>query len=436
MISKEANDRSIKIAGITALAILLLAGSVSAAPLEEWNRTFTGAGNAAANSVQQTADGGYILAGATYNKSHYGTWLVKTDEWGNEQWNRTFNDSDNVRSVQQTADGGYIFAGRSLIKADSKGNQEWNRTYGIGTFYSVQQTSDGGYIGAGYIVEQPGYGHPDGWLIKVDGNGNEKWNRTFWGKGFGIIKYVQQTLDGGYALAGIRGTMDGGTGGAWLIKVDANGDELWSRTYGDRNRTFGDWANSVMQTKDGGYIMAGAGFLFIKTDANGNLLLIKNKKTNEKYISSSSSARQTADGGYIIAGESHTYGGYNKDGWITKMDENYDEQWNMTFGGEQEDVAFSVQQTADGGYIVAGITRHYSDGGSYVWLIKVSTEQSVSEKTPAASPTETLASNPTQALTAVQTETNTTTPPENVAGFEFVLAVIILLSVAWMRCYF
>ncbi len=112
------------------------------------------------------------------------------------------------------------------------------------------------------------------------------------------------------------------------------------------------------------------------------------------------------------------------------------EEWNRTFTGAGNAAANSVQQTADGGYIVAGITRHYSDGRSYVWLIKVSTEQSVSEKTPAASPIETLASNPTQALTAVQTETNTTTPPENAAGFEFVLAVIILLSVAWMRCYF
>ena len=75
---------------ITLLVLFLLAGGAGAAHFEEWKRTFTGAGNAAANSVRQTADGGYIFAGATYNQSQYGTWLVKTDAWGNEQWNKSF----------------------------------------------------------------------------------------------------------------------------------------------------------------------------------------------------------------------------------------------------------------------------------------------------------------------------------------------------------
>ncbi|GFO96719.1 hypothetical protein ig2599ANME_0909 [groundwater metagenome] len=423
---------------IAMIALGVLAGSAGAAPVEEWNKTFRGAGNASAYSVQQTADGGYILAGATCsNLLQCDPWLVSTDAWGNEQWNRTFMDMHRANSVQQTADGGYILASRSLIKTDASGSEQWNRTFdGSGTLKSVQQTSDGGYIGAGAINRESGDDHLDGWLIKTDENGDEQWNRTFWGRGFGVIESVQQTGDGGYVLAGTRNTRGGDTGGAWLIKVNANGDEQWNRTFGEWNRTFGgrgEMVYSIQQTSDGGYILAGFGFLFIKTDANGNMLWGKNKKFKGKDAALARSARQTSDGGYIIAGESYSIGGSNKDSWLIKIDEIGNEQWNMTFGGVQEDEAYSIQQTGDGGYIVAGTTSYYGDGGSYAWLTKVSGEQTVSAKTPAASPTETLAANPTQALTAVPTETNTVNPLEKAAGFEAALAITILLLVVIIR---
>jgi hypothetical protein len=421
-------------AGITMMLLFLLAGSAGAVPSKEWNRTFTGAGNAIANSVQQIEDGGYILAGETYNPNQSG-WLVKTDALGNEQWNRTFSDSYNARSIQQTADGGYIFVGTSsLIKTDASGNEQWNRKNSeIGTLESVQQTSDGGYIGAGYIVEQPGYGHPDAWLIKVDANGDEQWNRSFWGGGFGPINSVLQTKDGGYALAGLKGKY-----GALLIKVDDDGNEQWNWTFGELNRTS---ANSVVQANDGGYLLVGTmdvqtglllvgtmdlAAMFVKIDENGSMQWYKTRKFKGKDAAVPNSVQRTSDRGYIIAVEAHSYGGYNKDSWLIKTDENGNEQWNMTLGDAQDDEVFSVQQTGDGGYIVAGTTS-FGAGKSYAWLRKVGEEQTGTAKTPDASPTETPIA--TQIMRAISNEKQTVSPAEKIAGFEVILPIAILLAV-------
>ena len=359
--------------------------------------------------------------------------LLKTDADGNEQWNKTFPGDYGARSILKTADGGYIFAERSLVKVDVNGSEQWAKTIG-GTIYSIQGTSDSGYIGAGIILEKPGSDHPDGWLIKVDSNGNEQWNRTFQGMGFCIIESVQQTSDGGYVLAGYRTGLEE-MGGSWLIKVDANGNELWNRTFGAWNRTFGgrgEWANSVQQTTDGGYILAGRGFLLIKTDVNGNMQWGKNKKFEGKERAWARSARQTSDGGYIIAGDAYSEGGFNKDSWLMKADENGNEQWNITFRGAQNSETYSVQQTKDGSYIIAG-TTFSSAGGSYVWLRKVGEEPTGIAETPDASPTETPIATTTQTPRAVSNETQTVIPLEKSAGFEAVLVITTLLLVITIR---
>ncbi|MDD5474040.1 MAG: PQQ-binding-like beta-propeller repeat protein [Candidatus Methanoperedens sp.] len=406
---------SIRIAACIIVLFFLLTGSAGAALVEEWNRTYAGAGNTSATAVWQTSDGGYIFAGAACYNQWCMPWLVRTDAHGNEQWNRTFRDIYGAKSAQQTMDGGYILAGRKLIKTDMNGNEEWNRTFN-GMFNSVQQTTDGGYIGAGAIDTGMGDYHPDGWLIKTDENGNEQWNRTFRGHGFGYINSVEHTSDGGFVLAGHRRSTPDSEGGAWLIKVDAPGNELWNRTFGEWNTTFegrGEEAYSVLQTKDGGYILAGFGFLLIKTDANGNMQWGMNRTFKGKDTAAAQSVQLMEDGGYIMTVEAHLYGGRsNIDSWLIKVNETGNELWNMTLGREQNSEARSVQRAIDGGYIVAGMT-YSSAGGSYAWLIKVSGE---STGTPASSPTET----PIATLTV--------TPPEKAAGFEAVLAITMLLT--------
>jgi hypothetical protein len=234
-----------------------------------------------ASSVQQTSDGGYIVAGYAGD-----IFLIKTDANGNVQWTKTYGGTgwDEASSVQQTSDGGYIVAGYAggdifLIKTDASGNIQWAKTYG-GTYSewasSVQQTSDGGYIVAGRTYSF-GAGLDDIFLIKTDANGNIQWAKTYGGTNYDYAYSVQHTSDGGYIVAGSTESFGAGGWDIFLIKTDANGNIIWAKTYGG---TDWDFASSVQQTSDGGYIVAGYTLSFgaglhdiflIKTDANGNI---------------------------------------------------------------------------------------------------------------------------------------------------------------------
>ena len=364
-------------------------------PAEEWNRTFGGPAEDCAYSVQQTADGGYILVGETnsYGAGLGDFWLLKTNSNGNKEWEKTFGGSkfDVARSVQQTADGGYILAGYTgsygagvqdfwLVKTDLSGNEEWNNTFGgpdDDRAYSVQQTADGRYILAGY-TRSYGAGLSDFWLVKTDLSGNEEWNNTFggpWGDPWSeTADSVQQTTDGGYILAGDTMSYGAGAQDFWLVKTDLSGNEEWNNTFGG---PYSDFAHSVQQTTDGGYVLAGtigiSDFWLVKTDSNGNKEWDKTfgGPCGEPWGETAYSVQQTTDGGYILAG--YTACGHC-DVLLVKTDSNGNMEWNKTFGGPETDWAHSVQQTSDGGYILAGYTRSYGAGGSDFWLIKVKGE--------------------------------------------------------------
>ena len=376
------------ISGIIGVSETRVVTILKSAPSEgEWDRTFGGPSDTA-KSVQQTADGGYVVAGGT--GSHGGDfWLLKTDANGTEQWNKTFGGPrrECAESVQQTSDGGYILTGCTmsfgaggndfwLVKTDANGNKQWNRTFGgsMDDFaQSVRQTSDGGYILAGYTYSH-GAGRGDFWLVKTDANGNKQWDRTFGDYYCDEAYSVQQTVDGGYILAGFTSSGGGGAIDFWLLKTDANGTKQWDSTFGGRSN---DWAYSVQQTVDGGYILAGftlsfgAGrndFWLVKTNANGTKQWDSTFGGMEDDMTYS--VQQTTDGGYILAGKTASYGAGAHDSWLVKTDANGTEQWNKTFGGLKFDSAYSVQQTSDYGYILAGQTNSYGAGD--FWLIKVS----------------------------------------------------------------
>jgi len=339
---------------------------------------------------------------------------------------------EGATSVRQTSDGGYILAGRTysfgaggdifLIKTDANGNIQWAKTYG-GTnndwAYSVQQTSDGGYIVAGYTWSFS-VGYYDIFLIKTDANGNLQWAKTYGGASFDWATSVQQTSDGGYIVAGATWSFGAGNGKFFLIKTDANGNIIWAKTYGG---TIGEYARSVQQTSDGGYIVAGytasfgAGngdFFLIKTDANGNIQWAKTYGGTSYDLATS--VRQTSDGGYIVAGSTESFGAGGRDIFLIKTDANGNIIWAKTYGGIYRDSATSVQQTSDGGYIVAGYTDSFGAGGRDIFLIKTdangnigscSIVRSVSSTVNTVSPT---VNTPSPSVSSVSPTVNSVSP--------------------------
>ncbi len=246
------------------------AESLEAPPSIEWTKTYGGSNWEHGSSLVQTSDGGYALVGRTlsYGAGDWDAWLVKTDVDGNMEWSQTYGgaNSDIGFSIVQTSDGGYAIAGETdsygaggtdfwLVKTDVDGNVEWNQTYG-GTYYDhgrfLVQTTDGGYAITGGITYDP-Y-HSDVWLVKTDADGNQMWNRTYGGGGFDDGYSLVQTSDGGYAITGPTYSYGAAQADFWLVKTDTNGNLQWNQTYGGWND---EWGHSVVQSSDGGYVIGG-----------------------------------------------------------------------------------------------------------------------------------------------------------------------------------
>jgi hypothetical protein len=312
----------------------------STPPPTEWNKTYGGTDDDSAYSVVQTSDSGYALAGYTssFGAGSLDAWLIKTDSLGNMLWDKTYGgtEQDECYSVVQTNDGGYALAGLTLsfgagngdawlVKIDSSGNMLWYKTYG-GTGQewglSVIQTSDSGYALAGSTTSF-GAGGWDAYLVKTNVSSNIQWSKTYGGTGTEEANSVVQTSDGGYALAGSTTSFGAGSEDAWLVRTDAFGNVQWNTTYGG---TSDDFAHSVVQT---------------------------------------------SDGGYALAGGTTSYGAGSYDSWLVKTDLNGNAQWDKTYGGTFGDAAFSVVQTSDGGYALAGSTTSFGAGMDDAWLIKI-----------------------------------------------------------------
>jgi hypothetical protein len=379
---------------IVPVIVLLQGMSEAQQPDTLWKRTFGGSNIDVGYSVWQTRDGGFVVGG--YTRS-YGTgsgrnaMLIKTDSAGNQQWIKAYggNSDDEGSAVQQTTDGGYIITGYTkssgagagdvlLVKTDTAGNALWTRTFGGSQDeegYAVQQTREGGFIVAG-ATSSFGAGSRDVWLIKTDSAGNESWRRTLGGFGSDGARSVQQTADGGYVITGWTYSYGPGyVGNLWLVKTDTAGNAVWNRAFGgaDIDRGYG-----VQQTTDGGYIItgytasSGAGLddmLLIKTDSAGNAQWTKTFGGSGRDYGNA--VQQTTDGGYVVAGYTLSYGAGGDDVWLVKTDTSGNAVWSATYGGTASDVAYAVRQTRDDGYLVAGHTLSYGAGVHDVWLIRL-----------------------------------------------------------------
>jgi hypothetical protein len=261
-----------------------------------------------------------------------------------------------------------------LVKLDSSGSTLWNQTFGgVGDaeLFSVAPTSDGGYVVAGYVSPVSG-GENDALLFKTDSQGNLQWNQTYGGVGNDKAFSVIQAIDGGYVFAGYTDSCGVGGEDFWLVKTDSLGNILWNQTYGGGGI---DEAYSVIQTIDGGYAIAGQtnsighgenDVWLVKTDSSGEM------EWNQTYGSTANdgaySLIQTSDGGYALAGYmySNVQNEYNP--WLVKTDSSGNIEWQKAYETGGDSQALSLIQTDGDGYALAGYTNSYGSVGSQVWF--------------------------------------------------------------------
>lgn len=340
-----------------------------------------------AYSASQTRDGGYILAGYIYTQNYAfdsDVVLLKVDAYGNQLWKRIIGGAymDIARSVLQTKDGGYIIVGATVenassgsdvlvIKTDEQGVVQWQKTFdhgGYETANKIIETDDGGFLIVGRTFKSNG----KGWvlLIKSDTQGNRAWIKSYGavdGPGYSFrqeAQSVQQTKDGGYIIAGYIESTDSNdppiVSYPYVMKTNSLGDIEWEKKY---TTLYPGNFNSVDLTNDDGYIFTGysgsseklqrlTDAVLMKTDSRGNQIWLR--YFGGDRLQNGWSVEQTHDGGFIIGGYNDFDNFKNIDAWLIKTDANGNPRWTQIYGGKYFDFGLDVHQTSDGGYILAG----------------------------------------------------------------------------------
>lgn len=436
---KKMETRLLKI--ITIITVIFAIHNATAQqipPPIQWQVSLGGSDYDVPASIQQTTDGGYIVAG--YSKStngdltgsnyHGGTdyWIVKLDGAGVIVWKKMYGGpgEDVATSVRQTADGGYIVAGYTssiggdvssihsgqnwkdcwVVKLDASGTLIWNKSLGGNAHdgaLSVWQTTDNGYIVGGWTASGDlgiHSGYEDYYVVKLDASGTTQWQKVLGGTGYDEARALQQTSDGGYIIGGGTNSNDGDVSGlhngndGWVVKLDPTGTTIqWQKTLGGSGE---DIIHSLQQTTDGGYIVGGS-TTSNDGDAIGNhggldawVVKLNNagavqwkKCLGGTGFEEVNNIKQTADGGYIVGGVSDSSNGDvtanngDLDSWVVKLDVNGNIEWQKNLGGSGLDESYSIQQTTDNGYIVA-ISSVSTDGdvtnnrgGNDYWVVKL-----------------------------------------------------------------
>lgn len=325
-------------------------------------------------SVRQTNDGNYIFTG---DEGSFGSggdvYLIKTNIYGDTLWTAYIGSGgyDNGNSVLQTFDGNYIVAGASttggaeidfyLVKTDTIGIVLWTKTFGGSNndwANSIAQMNDGGFIIAG-STQSFGAGGTDIYLIRTNAVGDTLWTKTYGGAADDYGNSVQLTSDGGFIISGWTNSFGAGGSDCYLLKTNSLGNLIWAKTFGGANS---DGARAAVETYDGGYIFSGftksfgAGMndaYLAKTDSNGNLLW--SKTYGDAGNESINDLQQTSDGGFILTGSSYNLSATNINTYLVRTNSIGDTIWTQAIGGNNTiTVGYSVKQVSDGGFIVTG----------------------------------------------------------------------------------
>jgi hypothetical protein len=352
-------------------------------------------------SAKQTPDGGFIVTGVTYSSGAGDVYLLKVDADGDSLWDRAYGGplEDIGFSVDVCSDGGFIITGLTysyavgqhdlyLIRTDANGDTLWTKTYGTADYdqgRSVVETDDGGFIIAG--CSDTWWIRHEAWVIKTDANGDSVWSRHYRTHNNTCGYEVRENTVGGqhYAVGGTA-AWTYGAAEVYLVRIEENGDTLWTKSYGSAITEYGyglDW------TSDLGFVLVGVTYDFggsapdfyvVKTDVGGDSLWQRTYGGSDGEIAHS--VRETPDGGYIVVGETDSYGHGRDDAWLVKLSASGDTMWTRAYGDWHDDAARQIQITSDGGCIVAGYGYNPVGGSQDVFLIRMGTEASVEPHKP------------------------------------------------------
>lgn len=407
----------------------------------QWQKSLGGTNEDLANAIQQTRDGGYIIAAVSTSNDgdvsgHHGSsfsndyWILKLDATGNITWQNSFGGTkdETPYSIQQTTDDGYVIAGSAfsddgdvtdhigshdywVVKINSGGTLVWQKCLG-GTGYdkawAIQQTTEGGYIVCGNSYSNDGdvSGHnlplnyTDAWVVKLTGDGNISWQKCV-GTNKIDNAYDIKEIAGGYVMVGSTIREGYEAANYWFVKLDGTGNTVSEVAAGASDGN--DLGYSSVQTSDGGYIMVGNSSSadgdvtsahgdydcwVVKTNSSGTIEWQKSYGGSGKDYGVS--ILQTGDGGYIFAGQTFSNDGDVtgnhglNDGWVVKLDASGNITWQKALGGTGEDYLKDIIQTSDGGYIMEGATTSNdgdvtgNHGGTDHWVVKLDASGNIS----------------------------------------------------------
>ncbi len=329
------------------------------------------------NSIVQTYDGGFALAGFTlaFALDQANIYVLKLDATGELEWAKTIggpDEKDWAMAMIETKDSGLVIAGTTLslgqagggdiyvVKLGRRGDLEWTRiigTPGEDGAFAIVETEDGGFAISGYTKQER---DQDVYVVKLDEEGNLQWSKSIGTSALEMGTSIVHTYDGGYLVVGVtyffgEDEMDVDV---YVIKLDWAGNLQWIRAIGGSE---GDWALSAVQTEEGEYVIAGWTYSFgdkgdifvVKLDQEGNLQWAKTIGGEESDYAAS--IVKTADGGLAIAGFSYRDEG-NADAYIVKIDRYGNFQWAKAVGTDGNEDAHSLVHTHDSGFVLVGWT--------------------------------------------------------------------------------
>jgi hypothetical protein len=347
--------------------------------------------------IIDSTDNCYLICGASTVNENTDVYLLKVDENGDTAWTNRYGGPgfDVGLSVSQTPDACYIIAGQTnsygegaidiyLLKVNNIGDTIWTNSFGgllADLTYSVQATEDGGCIVAGHTASFSD--NIDIWILRVDSNGDTLWTRRYGGEGNEEAYCMQPVSDDRYIIAGHTTSFGAGSSDIYLLMLNAEGDTIWTKTYGTDQQEYSKYVHPLY---DGGFLILGgrrtsdyplADVLVIRINENGDTLWT-GLYGGEYDEDQGYSAIPLEDEGFLLVGQSSPLGYDHMELNLLRLDNNGDSLWSRLYGGPEYDGARSIVMGNNGNYLVCGYSLSFGAGNGDVWLLSFDAETGIS----------------------------------------------------------